>query len=472
MTELSKFWSRRYWQSILGLTARALINTFGLLSMHKAVGKYLPFYLEKNDSAAQRGTLLIAITSTISMGLAIIACTFGFRGLLGDTIVQDPQSIGLLLILVCLVPLQSLDSLLHSTFAVLASPRAIFFRRNILAPLLRLVAVLAIIASSGDVHELAYGYTIAGLIGVITYFSMLRSVLRKIKLIGPNASEGTRINPGEMFRFGLPLLSTDLLWFLKSTVVIITLESLRGTEAVAEYRAVVPLAALNVLILENVRILYMPLAARFVARDDRSSLNQLYAQTSAWITVITFPVFATCVFLAAPVTTILFGDRYTSASSILVALAIGQYFHSILGVNYSTLNAFGKVRIVAVSNLFAAGTALGLQLTLIPRYGALGAGIATGLTFITTALIVQAAMIRSTGVGALRADQAKILAAVAAAIALLAVVANLTSEPWILAPAIAVATIVLIRWSRHSLEIEATFPELTKIPLLGSLLRK
>ena len=445
-------------------------STLSLLSMQKVVSRFLPIYMEKKDLPAQRGAILLAVGSTLTLGLAIIAMTFAARGWLTESLVSNQKSVGLLLVLVVLVPMQGLDSLLHALFAVLASPRAIFFRRHILSPLFRLAAVLTIILTAGSVRALAIGYLVAGALGIGAYLVLLRSLLARLRIIGREAPPGVRVPAGEMYRFGLPLVTTDILWFLKTTVVVIILEAIRGTDAVAEFRAVVPLAGLNVLILHNVRVLYLPLASRLLARNEFDSVGTLYSRTSAWITVISFPIFAVCVFLAAPVTTLLFGDRYSSASTILIVLAVGQYVDAALGVNLSTLNAFARVRFIASVNCLVAIFAVALQFILVPRWGALGAGIAATATVVVQNALNQTGLIRLAGVGQFRGSQLRVYGAVGVSIGILLAARSLTSKPWIIALLIVVISGCLIRWSRDALDITETFPELKRVPGLRAFL--
>jgi len=447
-------------------------STIALLSQHKALAHFLPIYLEQDDQPAQRGTILLAIGSTLGVGISIVAVTFALHGFLNDSFISDPLSIALLLILVTLVPLQGFDSLLHSVFAVLASPRAIFMRRHILSPMLRLAAVLGIIAIDGDVRGLAYGYLVAGLLGVTTYGLLLRKLLLSLHLIGPKSSPGVRVPSREMYRYGLPLLTTDLTWFLSTTVVILILESLWGTQGVAEYRAVVPLASLNLLILENVRLLYVPIASRLLARNDPASVDQLFARTSAWIAVMTFPVFAMCAFLPDFITVALFGDRYKSAAPILAVLATGQYLSAVLGVNLLTLNAFARVRFIAKANFVVAGVSLILLFALVPAMGPLGAGIATAATLVFNGLINQVGLIRLTPVGRLRGSHLAVLVAITGISIGLVFLRLATDNVLLLAVSIAVVSIGLLRWSRDTLHIADTFPELRKIPGMGLLLGK
>jgi len=77
-----------------------------------------------------------------------------------------------------LAPLQALDDVLLGVFAVFSRPRAIFFRKYVLAPSMRLGAIAFVLLSQGSVSALAIGYVFGGLVGILAYVLMLSSTLR------------------------------------------------------------------------------------------------------------------------------------------------------------------------------------------------------------------------------------------------------------------------------------------------------
>lgn len=442
----------------------SMLSSVGLLGVHKAVHRYLPIYLERKDWAGSMGTIVLVLTSTLALGIAIIALTFGLRGFLQENVVTNPQSVGLLLILITLVPLQGFDSIFQGMCAVFASPRAIFFRRHILGPVLKLAAVITVLVTEGNVELLATGFLVAGIVGVAAYVLLLRRVIRSSVMPEWDGNLRLRIPFREVYTYCLPLITSDLLLILRTTVAVIVLESFRGTDDVAEFQAVYPVAALNLLIMQSLRFLYTPFASRLFARQDTAGINELYSQTTAWITTITFPIFAVCVFLPEPITAALFGTRYSDASSVLAILAVGFYFNSAMGLNLYTLNVFARVGFVAAVNTIVAALALVLFFTLIPSYGALGAAIATTTTMIAYNVLNQVGLVMGTGVGRFRGAHVRVYAAVATVATTLLGVRMLTSSVWILLPLIVISGLGLLRWSRDLLNIADTFPELTRVP--------
>ena len=62
----------------------------------------------------------------------------------------------------------------------------------------------------------------------------------------------------EIFGFSAPLLTTDLVFMLRTFMVVAILQYFYSSTDVAEFRAVLPVAGLNMLVYESFTFLYMP----------------------------------------------------------------------------------------------------------------------------------------------------------------------------------------------------------------------
>jgi O-antigen/teichoic acid export membrane protein len=442
------------------------------LGMDKAIPRLVPIYFERKDYARTFGSIALATGTIWGLGISLVVLLFGFRGVVGGTVVTDPQSLALLLILITLSPIGAYTTLLEKLVAVFARPRDIFFRRHVLGPALKLVAVLAVILTAGDVYLLAYGYLAGGSIGVWLYLTILVREWRRQGLLRYMRPQQLKLPARELFGFSLPLYSTQISLILRGSLVVILLEYFQTTTAVAEYRAVLSVAGLNLIVYQAFYMLFVPVASRMFAREDREGISELYWKTSTWITVLTFPVFAITCSLAEPVTVLLFGDQYAGAGTLLAILAIGHYFHAALGFNAAALRVHGKLRYLVLNDVLAAIVAMGLSLLLIPRYGATGAAISTAATLILHNIFNQIALqVGDTGIRLLE------WRFVGVYITSMLVMAALLLGQWLVAPPVylsfalaAAVSLLLIRLTRRALNPADTFPELLRIPFVRQLL--
>lgn len=443
-----------------------------LLGLHRAIPRFAPIYRERGELRRMFGAIALATLTVVGLGVSLVLLVHGLQGTLLGTAVGDPLSLAVLLVLIALTPLEALDYLLQGLLATFAGAKAVFFRRHVLTPGLRLGAVLLVIGTAGDVHMLAWAYVAGGLIGVTAYAGIVVRTWKKQGLLARLRSDGIEVPAREIFGYSLPLLSSEVMVILKSSFVVVLLELLQTTTAVAEYRAILPLARLNLVALSSFSLLFIPVASKLFAQDDRESIHDLFWQTSTWVAVLTFPVLALTTSLAGPLAVLLFGSTYAGSGDVLAVLALGFYFHAALGANTSTLRVFGSVRFIVVTDVVAIVAGVAAHLLLIPRYGALGAAAAaSGTMILHNALHHVGLSLAGTGIRLLEPRYVRVYGSIFVALVLLLVVDRAIVPPiWVSVALIAGASLAVLRLARTVLRAETTFPELLRVPLLGRIL--
>ena len=248
----------------LALSIVALGTTVCLLGLERTVGRFAPIYQERGDLPRMWGTIVVVISTVVTIGLALVLAMWAFQGLIGG-LVENELALSILLIMIVLSPLQALDSLLIALFATFGSARSIFFRRYVFAPVLQLSVVIVLIATHSGVRLLALGYVLAVAAGIAIYFVVLLRLLRRQGLLAHLRRDTLRLPAREIFTFSIPLLASDLVMVLRSSLTIIFLEVLRNTEEVADFRAVLPIAVQNMFVATSFRFIFTPGASRLYA---------------------------------------------------------------------------------------------------------------------------------------------------------------------------------------------------------------
>jgi O-antigen/teichoic acid export membrane protein len=454
------------------LAVVALGSSAVQLGLDKSMPRLVPIYYERGDYSRIFGAIALATGAIWGLSICLVAVLYGLQTVRGGGVVSDPRAVSLLVILIALSPVGAYTCVLERLVAIFATPRAIFFRRHVVAPGLKLAAVMVVIASTGGVYLLAYGYLLGGVLGVAVYVAILWREWRARGLLQHMRLANLRWPVRELFGFTLPLMSSDLLMILRTSFVVVVLEHFHSTAAVAEYQAVFPVAVLNMLAFEAFSNLYVPLASRMFARQQTEEISRLYWKTSLWIAVITFPVFAVTCALAEPLTVLFFGLKYAGAGTLLSILAVGYYVHAALGFNAASLRVHGKLRLIVATDVLAAVVAIGLSALLIPRYGAVGAAITTAATLVLYNALAQLGLrIGDTGIRLLERPFARVFAT-----ALLLTTALLVADRVLHPPvylsfiAVAVVSLIVIRLTRRALKPEESFPELLRIPFVRQLI--
>jgi O-antigen/teichoic acid export membrane protein len=304
-----QFSTAEYGALAYALTVVAFLGGFVALGLPGGLSRVVPTYHERGDYARMLGSLVLAAGAVSLLGAALVAAAWAWPGWLLRLAGGRDEPVQLLLILLVALPFEALERLLIALFASFTRAGAIFFRRHVLAPALRLGAVLLCAALDARVSFLAYSYVAATALGLAINGAVLLRVLRSEGVLPGFHLAAIRLPGRELARFALPLLASDLVALALPTLSTLLLGYHRDESQVASFRVILPAANLNTLVMGSFALLYTPALARLLARKDSAGINELYWRTSVWMAVLSFPVFCLTSSLAQPLTLLLYGER-------------------------------------------------------------------------------------------------------------------------------------------------------------------
>ena len=371
----------------LGLAVVGIGATLAALGLDKSAGRFIPMYEERGQSGRVIGSVAMIVLAVGAVAAILTAAVHGLRDAIPPSIIEPGTATSVVLVLTALIPAYALISVGLNLLTIFARPREIFVRRYVAAPGLELLAVVIALALSGDVRLVAVGYVVAAFATLAIYGAAVAQRLADRGLFSEFSWANLVATGREMLPFALPLLSTDLVFVLRSALLVVVLQAVSGLVEVAEYRAVMPIAQQNMIVLQTFTFLFTPLAARVYARGDHAAVHDLYRRGALWIALMTYPIFLASFSLAQPVTEFLFGERYASSGPIMSILAVGFYLTAASGLSGLTLRIYGRVRFIVVADLCSAAIGLAVSLILIQVAGAVGAAIG-----FTTTLLAQNAL--------------------------------------------------------------------------------
>jgi O-antigen/teichoic acid export membrane protein len=454
-----------------GLAVVAFLQPFAALGLQEAISRFVPIYHENREYEKLFGTILLALGAVVLTGTLIILTVWGAPGLLSHFLAHEKLALDLLPILIVLVPIDAADELLNGLFASFASTRDIFFRKYLLGPGLKLGVVLVLIGRQSTVTFLAYGYLAASAAGVAIYSWMLLRLLYGQGLFEQLRSRTIKIPAREILAFVVPGLSAILATTAIPSVNIFLLGYMRTMPEVAYFRAALPVALLNDVVMASFTLLYTPSAARLLAKTDYIGMNKLYWQTAAWMSVLSFPIFAMTFSFARPVIVFLYGARYEQSGPILALLSLCCYFNAALGFNLQTLKVLKRLRYITVASVPAVIVNIAVSLLLIPRYGALGAAMAATGTTISYNLLMQVGLLRTPNINAFDRRYLSVYLAIVLAAAGLFLIEFYRPVSFYLAlPLAGCASLLVFAVAKKKLTITETFPELLSLPFMRLIL--
>jgi O-antigen/teichoic acid export membrane protein len=450
----------------------AFFQGLAMFQMSSTLARFVPVYREQKQYNTMFGSIVLAFGFVVGLGTLIAAAVYTGLTSVGFKPTDDPQALRLLTLLLFLIPIQALDDLFTSLFAAFGSSRTILLRQSILAPGLRLLLILVLIKVGASVVFLTNGYLGISLLGVLLYVWMFAQMLYTQGWLKECHPREFSYPVRDILGFASPMMFSTLIWMLMESSGAVLLGYFKDSEAVASFRVVQPITQLNMFVTTAFTTLYTPMAAKLYARNDHDELSELYWRTAIWMTVLSFPVFVVTFSFARPITIGLYGIQYADAVPVTILLSLGYFVQTILGFNGITLKIFNQLRYVVGINIVAVVFNIALNLLLIPRWGALGAAIATAATMIVHNVLKQFGLWKYTGITLFdRRYVLTYIAIFAVPMALLGLQLFLPTSIWIALPVSAAASLLVLWGSRSILQVDTMFPELSRWPIMRTILR-
>lgn len=453
------------------LSIVAMLGGFAHLSLDRAVTRFVSIYHQQAQYPRFFGTIVLVTAMVLTTGLLFVGGVYLFDEQVARLLGKQEHTLALLFIMIFLVPLEALDALFIAIIASFGSARSIFLRRYVLAPAVHLSVVVLLVMLHADITFLAVGYVFGALLGAATSAWLLVRILREQGLLRELRTHGLHVPARELFVFSLPLMTSDWLAVMMESSGTLVLGYLYDAEYVALFRTVFPLAVLNQVVIQSFGTLYEPAVSRSFAKQDGRSIRDLYWQTTLWITVLSFPIFAFTFAAATPLTVLFYGERYEAAGMILTVLALGQYIQAVSGFNGKTIKAVGEVRSLVVINLVTLVVNLVVTVLLVPPLGAMGVAVSLTITFIVHNALKQVGLYRATGIALPSRQLARPFVGVGVGITALSLLLfSGVRSPAVLFLAAVVISLFVLADARRTLRIMEVFPELGRIRFLSLLL--
>ncbi|BCY05680.1 lipopolysaccharide biosynthesis protein [Actinoplanes sp. L3-i22] len=300
-------------------------------------------------------------------------------------------------VLAVFVPLQALTDVLLTVTRGYRSMRPTVLLDRILRSCLQLLAVGAaglFAAASLPIFALAWAAPYLP----VTIFSAYAA--RRLYLAGrPRSAASERAERRRLRRdfwlFTGPRALAAVAQLALQRVDVLLVAALGGLGPAAVYavagRFVILIQFANQGISQSVQ----PRLAEALSTGDRAGANRLYQVATGWLVLITWPV-SLLVILFAPYYLRFFGDEYTAGAPVVRLLAVAMLIATGCGMVDMVLSMAGRTSLNLGNVLVALAVTIGLDVLLIPRWGALGAAVGLAGAMVANNLLPLIQVFRGT----------------------------------------------------------------------------
>ncbi len=323
--------------------------------------------------------LRVALRPVVVVGAAMTVALLVFAHPLATVI--TPRHVDLatsyLRLLALFIPVVAVESVHLAGTRGLGSMRANTTIEQIGRPIAQLALVgVAVLGTSSALVGVAWSiaYLPAAVLAVLAYGKARRRVghLTAEPLPGEAMQDADRLSG--FWRFTLPRALTNIIQMIIQRFDIVLVGAISGAVAAAIYAAATRFIVIGQLGTNALTLaVQAPLAAR-LADNDRDGANHLYQTSTAWLILVTWPIYLTLILFARPLLAV-FGHGYSTGLTVIIVIASSMLVSTGLGMVDTVLAMAGHTSWNLGNAILALAVNLGIDLWLIPSHGILGAAI-------------------------------------------------------------------------------------------------
>ena len=183
----------------------------------------------------------------------------------------------------------------------------------------------------------------------------------------------------ELLRYSIPMAFSQFVFRLNAWMDILMLGWLASDTDVGIYRIAVSLAMICSLPIHAIITIFNPIIVELVNQNDYQKLNGLLKLVTKWLLLFNLPVLMSF-YLIPDVILMFFDEAYAPSRYPLEILVMGQLVWSACSIAMRLIPMSGYAMLNLINGIVAGMVNIGLNYVLIPKYGSIGAAIATSTT--------------------------------------------------------------------------------------------
>lgn len=326
----------------------------------------------RGDRDMVKGTILGGALLALGTGVLGAVGLIAMRGWAASSF-NAPDLGWLLLLFALALPFATVGGIFVSGLQALRRMEALSTLQYVIDPLLRIVTFIGLIFLGWRLFAAGVSHLLASVaIAVLALFWLSSSIpLLSRPLL-------TRFHAGPLLAFSLPLLMSNVVGFTLQWADSLFIGYYMTVREVGIYGAAGRVAGLGGIFLMAVSTIFAPKIYALYGRGDLEEVGRLYQRSTRWVLMCVIPLFFYTVLNAEPLLA-LFGPEFVKGSHALIILAGAYLVMTGTGPAGDVVLMTGRSRAILYASAASGAVGLGLNFYLIPRFGLLGAAVATGL---------------------------------------------------------------------------------------------
>jgi stage V sporulation protein B len=303
------------------------------------------------------------------LSLLIFAVYFGLAGVIAN-LLNDPALIPYIRISAFVIPAYAIFFIYSGGYLNGMRQFGMQAKASIGGSIAKIVGVIILVWVGLSVNGAILGYLFGALVGLLLAWKYLRPIERGNK----------DFEWAKLIKFGIPatLFAVMLLLLMSIDLFVVKAITVGDTDA-GLYTSATTIARLPYFLFAGLALTLLPSISRSTAIGDVKLTSTYISQSLRYMLILLIPGILIISATSAGLVTLVYSSRYIEAARPLSVLAFGLGLIAVFNVLCNIIMGSGKPSLALGIALPLVPIDIALNIALIPRYGLLGAAIATTL---------------------------------------------------------------------------------------------
>lgn len=365
----------------LGATVILVAATISRMGLENGLVRFVSIYRLENDVNKIKGIFFTSIIFTLILSIIISFWLFFYKDAISQRYFPYIELGDVIRIIIYSLPFIASNFILFSVMQSFHASKYFTYITGFIDPLSKILIFLIFLFFGMGLYGMLYSHVITSII----VFLISLVVIYKISPIF-KSNICLKCDIKKLALFSAPLSLAGIFQLSLDWADTIMLGHYETSKYVGIYAVTVKLSLIGTFVLYSVNYMFAPVISATFSNNDFGKLKYLFQRITRWIFIVTLPISLILIIYSKPLLG-LFGNEIRDGALCLVILTVGQFINSLTGSVGYMLMMTGR-SVLTLINIFAVCILnIILNYYLIPKYGIVGAAIATSISLSTINLI-------------------------------------------------------------------------------------
>lgn len=360
-----------YGQFTYVISFLSFLIMFSTLGLDNGIISFVQKFEAHNESEKKKEYVSFSLFVALIVSTLIALVIYFNLDFTLSRLLNRPNYGTIIIVLLPSIPIITIKKLLLNSLRAEKRIKELVLIRNIVSPIARLffLIIFVVIFKLYNIYALIIGYYSY----IVVEFVLIIYHIKKLNLIGKFRFSKEHF---QILKYSFPMLLAGIVGIVVVNVDQFMIGYLLDSKQVGIYRVAVQFGTVSTLGLISINAIFVPIISYLYHSDKLNELKNIYAISTKWIYTINLLVFGVIILFGKEIL-MLVGNEFVIGYTALILISLGQTVNSLVG-SAGFMNAMtGHPEYTLYGNLIVMFGNVFLNLMLIPKWGIVGAAIAS-----------------------------------------------------------------------------------------------